>query len=82
MAIALSACTFVSGIGTKRFARDMALRARHSPDTELTPKQREYLRTAVIRYAKQIDAAVVALAFMPDMLRGNQSDQHWKSEGV
>lgn len=68
MAIALSRCVFVPGINTKRFAQNMAFLAEHSPEKELTPKQREYLRTAVIRFGKQIDAEVVALAFMPEAL--------------
>lgn len=69
MSAALNLCTFVPGIGTKRFARDMAFLAERFPETELTPKQREYLRTAVIRFGRQIDASVVALAFMPDILK-------------
>jgi hypothetical protein len=68
MALALNRCTFVPGIGTKRFARDMANLATHRPDFILSAKQREYLRTAVIRFAKQIDAEVVALAFTPDTM--------------
>jgi hypothetical protein len=73
MAVALAACCFVPGIGTKRFARDMAFVAQHCPEKELTPKQREYLRTAVIRFGKQIDASVVALAFMPEAMGTTQT---------
>lgn len=59
---ALAACTFFPGIGTKAFARDMALRATQPEPQPLTPKQHHYLITAVIRYRRQIAAAVVALA--------------------
>jgi hypothetical protein len=69
MAWALNGCRFVPGTGTKRFARDMAILADRHPEAQLTPKQREYLRTAVIRFAKQIDASVVALAFTPAAMR-------------
>ncbi len=60
MAFALAGCTFVPGIGTKRFAQNMAHAATHG--IELTSGQRAYLRTAVIRYRRQIDPAIVALA--------------------
>jgi hypothetical protein len=59
---ALSRCTFCPGTGTKRFARDMAELACRDPVREITPRQAEYLRTAVIRYRRQIAADVVELA--------------------
>lgn len=59
---ALRGVVFCPGSGTKRFARDMAQLAEHQPERELTPKQAEYLRTAVIRFRRQIPAAVVDLA--------------------
>lgn len=62
MVIALNCCTFVPGTGTKRFARDMASITENKPEHELTPKQREYLRTAVIRFRRQIDPQVVEMA--------------------
>ena len=62
MAFALAACRFVPGIGTKRFARDIAYRASQKDSGDLTAKQREYLRTAVIRFRRQIDPDVVAIA--------------------
>ena len=62
MAVSLSLCTFVPGIPTKRFARDMAFAAVHSPDVQLTEKQDKYLREAVIKFRRQIPADVVALA--------------------
>jgi len=82
MAVALSGCTFVYGTNTKRFARNMAFFAQHAPDKELTPKQREYLRTAVIRFSRQIDADVVALAFMPAAMTsyGSMNDALSKQE--
>lgn len=62
MATALSAATFVPGTGTKRFARDMGFMVANQPDRELTPKQAEYLRTAVIRFRRQIPREVVETA--------------------
>ena len=65
MAIALAKCTFIPGIPTKRFARDMAERAHWptGPDTvPLTPKQRKYLCEAVIKFRRQIPIATVVLA--------------------
>lgn len=62
MARALVRCTFVPGIGTKRFAQDMAHLADYSPEREITPRQAEYLRTAVIRFHRQIPQEVVDLA--------------------
>lgn len=62
MAFALAGCCFVPGTNTKRFAKDMAARALLSEPKPLTEKQREYLRTAVIRFRRQIDAGVVAMA--------------------
>ena len=62
MARALAACCFVPGVGTKRFAKDMAARAALDAPRELTPAQQHYLCTAVVRYRRQIDPAVVELA--------------------
>lgn len=62
LASALVAVTFVPGIGTKRFARDMAALAAQPLPPAITPAQSEYLRTAVIRFRRQIPADVVALA--------------------
>lgn len=64
LARALERCTFFPGIGTKRFARDMALAASQPEPRPLTPAQRRYLLTAVVRYRRQIAAEVVALAEM------------------
>lgn len=62
MARALAQVTFPPGIGTKRFARDMAETANLNPGAELTPAQAKYLTEAVVRYRRQIPAAVVDLA--------------------
>lgn len=61
-ALALAKCSFVPGIGVKRFARQMAEVVESGRDYTLSPKQREFLRTAVIRYRRQIDSAVVESA--------------------
>lgn len=58
---ALATVTMCPGIGTKRFARDMAAQ-QYSPERELTPKQRKYLIESVVRFRRQIDPRVVELA--------------------
>ena len=62
MAAHLARCIFVPGTGTKRFAQEMAYRASRPEPKPLTGRQAEYLRTAVIRFRKQIPAEVVELA--------------------
>lgn len=62
LALALAKCTFIPGIPTKRFARDMADCANHMPDKILTPPQRKYLCEAVIKFRRQIPQSVVSLA--------------------
>lgn len=62
LARALAACCFMPGIGTKRFAKDMAARAALPDAQALTPAQRHYLLTATVRYRRQIAGDVVALA--------------------
>lgn len=62
MAKALGLVTMCPGIGTKRFAKDMAWRAEHLPEPPLTERQQVYLATAVIRFRRQIPAEVVSIA--------------------
>lgn len=62
LARALNQCTFCPGIGTKRFARDMAWLEQHNPEKELTPAQTKYLVTATVRYRRQIPPDIVAVA--------------------
>ena len=62
LAKALGRAVFFPGSATKKFARDMALCAVMECAPELTTKQAEYLRTAVIRYRRQMSGEVVALA--------------------
>lgn len=62
MATALARVTMPAGVGTKRFARDMADLATQRPEQALTQRQAQYLAEAVIRYRRQIPADVVALA--------------------
>lgn len=62
LAKALNRCTFMPGTGTKRFASDMAHLAEQDSSREITPRQAEYLRTAVIRFRRQIPRDVVELA--------------------
>jgi hypothetical protein len=62
MAKALNQCALWPGTNTRRFAADMAHLAEHDPGREITPKQAEFLRTAVIRYRRQIPRDVVEIA--------------------
>lgn len=62
MARAIGRVTYCPGIGTKRFAREMAFLADHEPDRALTPKQAKYLLEVVVRYRRQIPADVVGFA--------------------
>lgn len=62
MATALARVTMRPAVATKRFARDMADLATQQPDKPLTQRQAQYLAEAVVRYRRQIPAAVVALA--------------------
>lgn len=62
LARALERCVFFPGIGTKRFARDMAFAAAMQEPPPLTKAQRRYLLTAVVRYRRQIAAGIVKLA--------------------
>lgn len=54
LAIALGACRFVPGSWEKRFARDMAARARARPEDPLMPKQARWLRRLHHKYRRQI----------------------------
>jgi hypothetical protein len=63
LAIEPGAVTYVPGVATKRFAKDMAFAARNSPDKELTEKQRKYLIETVIRFRRQIPSGTVAKAY-------------------
>lgn len=61
MAFALGACTFSVGSFDKRFARSLHAAALEHPP-RITPKQAALLPRKVVRYRRQIDSAVVALA--------------------
>lgn len=58
--------SYVPGIPTKRFARDIAAEAR-SESPHITPSQASYLRAVVVRFRRQIPAYVVALARQVDV---------------
>lgn len=62
IAAAINRVTYCPGIGTKRFARDMAHLAEHQPERELTAGQRKYLLEVAVRYRRQIPKETVALA--------------------
>lgn len=61
-ACALGCCTFLPGVPAKRFAQEMAQKARHCEPT-ITEKQRAWLWKLVYTYRRQIrDAEVVERA--------------------
>lgn len=62
MARALARVTFPPGLPGKRFALDMAEQANLRPMATLTAKQAEFLAEMVVRYRRQIQSEVVALA--------------------
>lgn len=53
--------TYIPGIGTKRFARDIAALAERD-DAQITEAQAAYLRAVVHRFRRQIPSAIVSLA--------------------
>lgn len=55
IAAALSRCSFLPGIGDKRFSLQMAIRAHHSSPPALSEKQRAYLYALRKKYRRQID---------------------------
>lgn len=61
-AIAPGMVTYPPGIGTKRFARDMAELKHFNPGQPLTPKQARYLAQVAVRYRRQVAPDVVAVA--------------------
>jgi len=62
-AIAPCRVTYCPGIGTKRFAREMAFAAEQpEPGPELTPRQRSYLLQVAVRYRRQLNPLMVQLA--------------------
>lgn len=62
VARAIGLVTYCPGIGTKRFAREMAWAAEHNRDLHLTPKQRGYLLDVAQRYRRQIPEDIRTLA--------------------
>ena len=70
MAKSLAVCRFIPGIPTKRFARDMAERARLEENgaepKALTEKQAKYLREAVWKFRRQIPGFIVSEAMNMD----------------
>ena len=55
--------TYCPGIGTKRFAREMAhAAAQAEPGPTLSTRQRTYLLQTAVRYRRQLNPLVVQLA--------------------
>lgn len=62
LAQALWSCTFLPASRDKRFCRNMADIAKHSPDTELSLRQRHYMEIMAWRYRRQLPSAYVPSA--------------------
>lgn len=56
---ALGNCSFPPGTADKRFARNMAFLAEHSPEREITERKDLNLRRLAYRYRRQMPAALV-----------------------
>lgn len=54
--------TYCPGIGTKRFAYEMAEMAEHNPLHPLTPKQARYLCQVAVKFRRQVAPDVVEAA--------------------
>lgn len=59
VALALGQCSFLPASAQKRFCRDLAYVAEHSPDKELSPRQAHYMQIMAWRYRRQMPAHLV-----------------------
>lgn len=59
IATALGQCSMLPGTSQKRFCRDMAYLAQHSPERPLSDAQARYLLIMAHRYRRQIPARLV-----------------------
>jgi hypothetical protein len=59
IAQALGRCSFLPASADKRFARDMAFLAKHSPNREITERQALNLMRLAWRYRRQMPANLV-----------------------
>lgn len=55
----LGRCTFLPGSWDKRFARDIAALAEHSPDKDLTDRQAAHLLRLTHKYRRQMPTQIV-----------------------
>ena len=62
VAKALGRCSFLPGCWDKRFSRDMAFLAEHSPERELSDRQGAHLLRLCHKYRRQIPAEVIEAA--------------------
>lgn len=56
LATALGECSMLPGSAQKRFARDLAFRAKHQPEKPITLRQRHYMEILAWRYRRQLPA--------------------------
>ena len=59
LAKALGACSYPPGTSQKRFALDILFLAEHSPDRELSDRQRHYMQLLAWRYRRQMPSRLV-----------------------
>ena len=67
IAEAFQRVTFLPASTEKRFANSMMERASRSPDTDLSPKQSQYLEIMAWRFRRQIPAHLVPSAKPEDI---------------
>jgi hypothetical protein len=56
---ALASCSMLPGTSHKRFVRDLAFVAGHSPEKEISLRQRHYLELLAWKYRRQISRSLV-----------------------
>lgn len=67
LAKALGNCSYLPGTSQKRFARDILFLAEHSPDRELSDRQRHYMQLMAWRYRRQMPRHLVPAAKPEDL---------------
>jgi hypothetical protein len=67
LAKALGSCSYMPGSSQKRFAKDISFLAEHSPERELSLRQRHYMELMAWRYRRQLPESLVPKAKPPDL---------------
>ena len=59
LAKALASCSYLPGSSQKRFARDIGFLAEHSPEKEISERQRYYMEIMAWRMRRQMPRSLV-----------------------